>query len=253
MKIRDITDIVERACPLELAEDWDNPGLSIGDADAECTGVVTCLDCTPEVCERAEEEGCNLILSHHPFIFRPVSSLTADTVRGRCAAMLMRAGISVYSAHTNLDAAETGLCIRAAELIGGRNARIADGGCVAEMEETTAAELAKLAARTLGDGTARVTAPQKTVRRVFVVTGAGGSDEYLAAARRNADALITGEVKHHIFTEASILEFPVIEVSHYDSEIMCCEVLSDMIKSEFSDLKVVKAPNSRPYKTLEEL
>ena len=111
----------------------------------------------------------------------------------------------------------------------------------------------KLAARTLGDGTARVTAPQKTVRRIFVVTGAGGSDEYLAAARRNADALITGEVKHHIFTEASILGFPVIEVSHYDSEIMCCEVLSDMIKSEFSDLKVVKAPNSRPYKTLEEL
>ena len=49
MKIRDITDIVERACPLELAEDWDNPGLSIGDADAECTGVVTCLDCNPEV------------------------------------------------------------------------------------------------------------------------------------------------------------------------------------------------------------
>lgn len=72
MKINDILRAVEEAAPACLAEEWDNVGLMLGDGDAECTGVAVTLDCTAETAEKAAAEGCNLILSHHPLIFRPL-------------------------------------------------------------------------------------------------------------------------------------------------------------------------------------
>ena len=108
-------------------------------------------------------------------------------------------------------------------------------------------------AAALGDPGVKVGSPEKTVRRIYVVSGAGGGGDELCEAMRGGDALVTGEVRHHVFTEACEQGFPVIEFSHYYSEIICCDILKDMIKSAFRDLKVIAAKSGCPYKTLEEL
>lgn len=253
MKIRQVTEAVERCAPRECAEEWDNPGMMLGDAERECTGVLVCLDCTLAAAEQAKEEGCNLIVSHHPFIFRPVRSLTADTAKGRTAEFLFANGIAVYSAHTNLDSADEGLSRTLAEIFGGSNAELCGCGCYADVAEETAAELARKVAGALDDPTVKVSCPDAKVARIYVVSGAGGDDAGLAAAMSGADALVTGEVKHHVFTESCEAGFPVVEFSHYYSEIICCDVLKGMIKSAFGGLNVVEAYRSCPYKTLEEL
>lgn len=253
MKIKDIAAVIESYAPRESAEEWDNVGLMLGDAERECTGVLTCLDCTLDVAKQAKAAGCNLVVTHHPFIFRPVGRLTADTTKGKTAEFLFSNGIAVYSAHTNLDKAEKGLNRTLAALFGGRNASDAGCGCFADIDGTTAAALAKKVSAALGDPTVKVSSPDALAERIYVVSGAGGGEDELAEALAGADALVTGEVKHHVFTEAAERGFPIVEFSHYYSEIVCCDVLNGMIKSAFCDLKVLSARSECPYKTLEEL
>lgn len=252
MKIKDVINAVEEAAPVCLAEEWDNVGLMLGDDDAECMGVAVSLDCTAETVGKAAEEGCNLILTHHPLIFRPIGSLGYDGAAARLIAALVKGDVAVYSAHTNLDASEYGASAEIARRLGGKPQTVGCG-CYADIAPRNAARLAKDVAAILGDDTVKVSVAEKEIRRVYIVSGAGGDDDGYAAAKADADALISGEVKHHVFVRSAEEGFPVVEFSHYDSEKICCEVLIGLLKSRFCDLKVVDARNDRPYKTLEEL
>lgn len=252
MKIKDVISAVEEWAPDCLAEEWDNVGLMLGDGEAECTGVAVSLDCTADAVRKAKERGCNLLLTHHPLIFRPMNSLDYGKSTARLVAMLVKGDVAVYSAHTNLDASQYGASAEIARRLGGEPQTVGCG-CYADIAPRSAARLAKDVAAALGDGTVKVSSPDKEVRRVYIVSGAGGDDGGYAAAKADADALISGEVKHHIFVRSAEEGFPVVEFSHYDSEKICCEVLADLLKSRFCDLKVIDARNDRPYKTLEEL
>lgn len=101
-----------------LQEPWDNSGLQVGDAGEECTGVLLCVDCTEAVIAEATEKGCNLVVSHHPLIFKGLKHLTGSTVSERCVAMALRNDIAVYSAHTSLDSAEGGVSYALASSLG---------------------------------------------------------------------------------------------------------------------------------------
>lgn len=252
MKINDVILAIEQRAPVCLAEEWDNVGLMLGDGEAECTGVAVSLDCTAETVRKAAENGCNLIVTHHPLIFRPLANLNYAGASARLIASLAEKGIAVYSAHTNLDASESGASAEIARKLGG-TPRLEGCGCYADIDERSAAALAKDIARILGGTDVRVSSPDAVVKRVYIVSGAGGDDEGYAVARAGADALVSGEVKHHVFVRSAEEKFPVVEFSHYYSETICCDVLIDIIKSRFSELKVVDARNGCPYKTLEEL
>lgn len=253
MKIKEIIAEIERYAPRENAAEWDNVGFLVGDDEQECTGVVVCLDCTLQVVREAVENGCNLIVTHHPFIFRPVRDLVLTKAQTRTVAELFRQGVNVYSAHTNLDTADSGIGTALVREFGGKNPVREGFGFYAEVPETTAGELARKVADALGDPTVKVCEKDNPVKRVYVISGSGGDEESLALAEKNADVLITGEVKHHVFTSAAQDGFAVIEYSHYYSEIICCDILFDIIKSRFGDLKVVKSSQQCPYLTLEEL
>ncbi len=110
MIIKEIVNALENFAPLPLQEDYDNAGLQIGLTETEeVTGVLLCLDVTEPVIREAVEKNCNLIISHHPLIFRGVKHITGTTYVERCIAMAIRNGISIYSAHTNLDSAKNGV------------------------------------------------------------------------------------------------------------------------------------------------
>lgn len=253
MKIKEIIAEIERYAPRENAAEWDNVGLLVGNDEDECTGVVVCLDCTLQTVREAADNGCNLIVTHHPFIFRPVRDLVTTKAQTRTAAELFRNNVNVYSAHTNLDTADGGIGMALVRMFGGKNPVREGFGFYAEVPETTAGELARKVADVLGDPTVKVCGKDNEVKRIYVISGSGGDDESLALAEKNADVLVTGEVKHHVATAAAQDGFAVIEYSHYYSEIICCDVLFDIIKSRFGDLKVVKSAQQCPYLTLEEL
>ena len=103
MKVRDIQQILESWAPKEIAWERDNPGLQAGDPAARVRGILVALDVTEEVIAEAVRRKANLLVSHHPLLFRPLSAVTMQSVHGRCIRLLMQSGINLYSAHTNLD------------------------------------------------------------------------------------------------------------------------------------------------------
>lgn len=107
--VQDIIEAMEKLAPLHLAEAWDNPGLMVGHKEQELKGIMTTLDVTLACVERAIELSCNMIVSHHPFIFKGIKKLKLDETQGRMIELLIKHDIAVYSAHTNLDIAEGGL------------------------------------------------------------------------------------------------------------------------------------------------
>lgn len=124
MKISQIISAVEAFAPLPLQDGFDNAGMQVGDVNRSASGVLLCLDITEEVIDEAIELECNLIISHHPLIFKPLKSLTGKTYIERCVVKACKYDIAIYSAHTNLDNAYNGVSFRIAEKIGLQNIRV---------------------------------------------------------------------------------------------------------------------------------
>jgi dinuclear metal center YbgI/SA1388 family protein len=124
MKIAQVIGILEEFAPLSLQEDFDNAGLQVGDIAQKVKGILLCLDVTEEVVDEAIERDCNLIISHHPLLFKPVKSLSGKTYIERCIIKACKNDIVIYSAHTNLDNVWGGVNFRIAEKIGLQNLQI---------------------------------------------------------------------------------------------------------------------------------
>lgn len=118
MLVRDIIAAIEAYAPSALQESWDNTGLQCGDTGAECTGVMLCVDATPQVIEEAAAKGCNMVVSHHPMIFHGIKRVTGATVAERSLIAAIRLGVSVYSCHTALDSTCGGVSYALAESLG---------------------------------------------------------------------------------------------------------------------------------------
>lgn len=117
LKLSEIISFMEKYAPAHLAEDWDNVGLLVGNSENKITKVMVCLDVTTEVVREAVEHKADLIVSHHPFIFKGLKRINEEDSRGRLIHMLIKNNISVFSAHTNLDVAFDGINEHLAQLL----------------------------------------------------------------------------------------------------------------------------------------
>ena len=124
VKIRDIVSYVERIFPPAYQEDYDNVGLVIGDSSVPVEGVLTCLDITELVLYEAKERNCNLVIAHHPIIFRPITSLNGKNYVERCIIYAIRQQIAIYTLHTNLDNVAWGGNRKMAQALGLNNLSI---------------------------------------------------------------------------------------------------------------------------------
>ena len=118
MNVKQLVAVIEDVAPREIAEEWDNVGLLVGTYSILVKRVLLALDVTEEAVDKAIELGCELIIAHHPVIFRPLKALRTDSPQGRVLQKLIQAGISVYAAHTNWDKCRVGTSRRLAELLG---------------------------------------------------------------------------------------------------------------------------------------
>ncbi len=115
IKINDITQAIEEIAPLALQEDYDNAGLLVGDRNAEAKAALLCLDVTEKVVDEAISKNCNLIISHHPLIFKGLKSITGKNETERCVLKAIKNDIAVYACHTNIDKAFVGVNAKIAE------------------------------------------------------------------------------------------------------------------------------------------
>ena len=242
--VNDVTQMMFRWAPPELAMDWDNVGLLVGRGDREVHRVLVALDVSPDVAAEAAETGTDLIVSHHPVIFDPLKKIGPQDVPFQ----LVQAGISAICMHTNLDAAEGGVNEVLAGIFDMKNMETFAEGCgrIGTTMPTTVEALAKFCADTLHTGVKYVNGA-RAVTCLAEVSGGGGS--YLQEAiDRGADCLVTGEAAHHIALLAKQKGIGLVVAGHWGTEHAIADVLAALIVRQFPGLTVAHAEaDTDPY------
>ncbi len=239
--VNDIYKYIDTFAPFDTAEEWDNVGILVGDGNSSVHRALLALDITNEVLEEAERLSAQLVISHHPIIFRPIKRLTALSPVYKAASL----GISCLCAHTNLDKSEshgvnTALAA-AAEL---SNFRKNDDGEILFLGETdkavSAMELALRLKNNLNADGLVYTDVCSNICRVGLCSGGGGSEVY-AAVKAGCNAFITGEIKHHELLFANESNMSVFVLGHFVSEDVVIEPLRKLLESEFPETEFFKS------------
>ena len=243
-KVRDIVKVIEEFAPLGIQESWDNSGLCIGSPDAPVSSVLLGLDCTPELVEEAVSCGADMIVTHHPLIFSGLKKISPDDQVGEAVIKAIRAGISIYAAHTNADKILAGVSGAMASRLGLENVTILeeDGegtglGVVGDLPEPlTAAEAAALVKERFGLKAMRSSRPvEGRISRVAMCGGSGGS--LIQAARRSgAQLYISGDISYHNFFTPE--GFMIMDIGHYESEIEIVDILFSLLRKNFPTFAV---------------
>ncbi len=245
--VKDIFEYINSIAPFEKQCEWDNSGFIVGNSDEEISKIGVVLDITNDTVKYAAENGINLIVSHHPVIFRGIKTVMADDP----TYLLIKNGISAICAHTSLDIAKGGVNDALADTLGFANAvPLSDCGetemvRVAEINPVSGEELAQLCADRLSTCVS-IADSGKIIQKVALCGGAG-ADFMHKAASAGCDAYITGEAKHHEFLEAKAIGITLIAAGHFETENPVVAVLAEKLRNNF-DCEVEIIPQESPVK-----
>lgn len=253
MQISKVLSYLDKRFPKDTACDFDQSviGLTIGSNSIELKKVLFALDLTMEVCEEAKEIGANLIITHHPFLFNPISKILFDTPQGEIIKFLCKNDITTYSMHTNLDCAVGGVNDTLCDMLGieyeheeaVKNEILRYG----KIKEMTMKELIKLvkekfslkSVRYIGDLDEKLT-------KIGIVGGSGAQIPSINdAIKAKLDCYITGEVKLNAAIYAKQMGLNIIEVNH-GIERFVFSSLKKELEKEFGDIFVVSDIDTDP-------
>ena len=249
MNVQTIYDFLNTYCPYDLAMDWDNPGLNVGRREREVSRVLLAMDITDRVIDRAIEQGCELIITHHPLIFDPLRQVNGDSPTAHYVLRLAENGIAHIACHTNLDAAEGGVNTLLAAACGMENAPLFGGiGRIADCETTLTALIANLKER-LPAATCLGVKAHEAIHRIAVVGGSGGSmlEEAMEAG---CDTFVTGEAKHNHALLAADCNINLLMLGHYETEYIALPPLAEALKAAYPALQVELMPHQAPLENL---
>ena len=257
VKIYQVVDALEHYAPLPLQEGYDNAGLQVGLTEAvEVSGALLCLDVTEDVVDEAIRKGCNLIVSHHPLIFRKLARISDENYVQRTVRKAIKNDIAIVSMHTNMDVAKGGVNFKIAEKLGLRNLRFFGGekeidgvkggeGVIGEItDETDTLHADGIAADDLvlmlreRFQVECVQCNQLLRRPIRKVALCGGAGSFLldAAIAAGADAFITGEMHYHEFFGHE-QEIQICVIGHYQSEQFTSEIFRSIITEKCPGVK----------------
>lgn len=249
--IGEIKSAINDWAQFDTAEAFDNVGILIGDSFFDVKRCLVCLDVTQAVCDEAAGLGAELIISHHPVIFEPLKRISsADVVY-----QLIQEGISVLSAHTNLDRAKNGVNEVLINTLKLKNAVPVEStdGLLYKCETSkmmSAEELAKSVKENLNVPYVRLYDAGFPIETVAVCCGSGGSF-FNVANEAQVDAMITGDVKHDVAINAFNNGVTLIDAGHYETECMIVDKIIDYLTPLFSDVEFLKSQSDGPiFKTL---
>jgi GTP cyclohydrolase I len=265
-KCRDIAAFMEVIAPADLAEDWDNVGMMLGGMDKTVERILVCLDVTSGVAAEADKKKADLIISHHPLIFSDLKRILKEDSKGNVIYTLISNGISVFSAHTNLDAAENGVNVILAEKLRlERMVNLKDYdinqldsagkkyglGKIGYLKEPQNLSVFIQSVKTLLeiDDLRLVGSINKPIEKVAVFCGSYDND-LKALERHHIDILVTGDIKYHTAVEALEMGICIVDAGHFNTEKIILPELAKLISNKFPDIEVFCSNMEKdPFKT----
>lgn len=256
--LSEIMDFMERLAPLDTALEWDNCGLSVGSPGHGVSSILLSLDVRPEVIAEAKDMGANLIITHHPLIFRALKSINVSTPVGKMIRDMVTGDIAHYAAHTNLDRSPNGTGKALAEFIGLSR--------IAPFSSDPKDEMNMVITGSYGKGKkwdevleiikSGVSIPEihlvgepGWITSVAVIPGSGGS--LITKLKRPFDLVVTGEVSYHDALYAAQIGQPVAAIGHFSCEKPVMFYLAGLLRERYPRIPVeVATREGEPYRTV---
>lgn len=256
MKVIDIENALESLAPKSLAEEWDNVGLMCGDEEQTVNRIFVCLELNAKTLSQATVFCADLIITHHPLIFKPLSSVTENTAAGHYIRTLIKENISLISMHTNFDKANGGMNDLLANVLGLEDVRhyfddecfspegkpLSNIGRVGTLEPSmTLEDFSDFVRATLGCVNLRTVGNlSEEISTVALCSGSGG-DLLGCAYHAGADVYLTGDISHHEAQSAVEIGLNLIDAGHFETENIICDFLESFINENFPEIEVLKA------------
>lgn len=243
--------------PPHSQESWDNCGLQVGLTNRICTGVLLTLDVTEAILLEAKERGCNLVLAHHPLLFKGLKRISEATYIERCVHLAIKLDITIYAAHTNADVAPEGLNFLLAEELGLQEIRVLDWnpnnpyglGTIGNLPVAKPLDeyLQELKLHFASEQIKYNGLGAKFIKRIALC---GGSAAYLwkEARKQGADIFITGEAKYNDYFDAEGIT--LVTLGHYESELAVTRLFDHIISSVYPNITHITNINHNPVKSL---
>ena len=257
MKISNVMEILNEWAPEADAQEWDNVGLLVGSKEDELTGILVALDVTTAIANEAKDSGSNLIITHHPIIFNPLYSLRRDEYPASVIVQLIKNDLSLYTMHTNLDIAETGVNESLAEKLKLKQIKPFDDpelgafGRIGELQSEVRMEdfLKELKSVLKVESLTYKGDIGQSIKKVAISSGAGGSFIEMAI-RMNADVFVSSDVKHSNWLEAGD-RIALVNAGNFESEEVVLDSIIDKLGRRMNgvDISIRRAKSeSKPYK-----
>ncbi|MFA9398700.1 MAG: Nif3-like dinuclear metal center hexameric protein [Clostridiaceae bacterium] len=261
IKILDIKNRIDELVPLEYKESYDNVGLMVGKSDVTVTNVLIALDCTLDVIDEAIQNDCNLIITHHPILFKRPYNITDETLLGKKLIKLIENEIGVYSSHTNLDSINDGLNFKLMGILGYSKCEIIDKtsensgiGRIATLENPI------LLSKVIENLKSKLNIPMlrysanedKIIKRLAVINGSG-QDYFEKAKSMGADCIITGDTSYHYVLDYKEEGIAIIDAEHFYTEWESFKLFGELLEKEFKNMGfnnrvIVSLKSNNPYK-----
>ncbi len=243
--VKEIYEYINSFAPFNTAEEWDNSGLLVGDENKFVNKILFALDCTADIVAQAVSVGADLIVTHHPVIFKPLSAVTKDSVVYK----LIKNEISIICAHTNYDKAIGGVNDCLCEALGVQYSKL-EGTFLNICHlstEMSVGGFAKLV-KTKLQGAVRFNNIDKDIKS-FAVCSGSGADLLSLAKSLNCDALLTGDGSHHDFLDADEMDMALVCAGHFETESLAILPLKEKIENQF-EIKTVLGVQNSPITTV---
>ncbi len=243
MTVQNIFDFLNNKFPVDTACGFDNVGTLVGDRNKKVTKAIVALDCTLPVIKEAVNNGCELIITHHPIIFNGLKSVLDDTL----VFEIIKNGLSVISMHTNLDQGENGVNDALCNAIGLKNIETVETPDKyllkkGEISPLSADDFAKHLKNILNYPVKYV--GEGTIKKVLVCSGSGA--QYHTLVKPNCcDALVTADVRHNNFLDAAHSGVALYECGHFNTEVVVIKPLCQMLQNEFNNIQFIANTDSQ--------
>lgn len=262
LRIQDIWDELVLQIPIELQESYDNCGLQVGDPMRLATGALCCVDITEEVLEEALAKGCNMIIAHHPLLFKGLKRIGTSTYIERCIRRAIKEDIAIYALHTNADNSPRGLNYLLAQDLGLEQVQALSpmhpqdpytgAGVIGTLPQPISLKVwLEQMEGYFQTHQLRYSKTDKTLIQRIALCGGAGAFLWREAQAAGADVLLTGEAKYNDYFDCE--GSPVlITVGHYESERIAARLFSQIISDKFPTFVVYQSElDSNPIKALQ--
>ncbi len=236
--VRTIEEMLNTLAPAETAESYDNVGALVGKRDALVSKILVALDCTLDVVREAAEMRAELIVTHHPLMFHPRKNMLEEDPEGIILCELIRRRINVIAAHTNLDQTDLSGSASCAKLLELNNVRKETNYLfLGELPSPmNAGELSRAISKAIQFPT-RCYGDDKTMITTLAIAGGADDGDWMEAKALGAQALLTGEVRHHNALAASMSDFVLFDGGHYGTEAPLVPFLTEYLQNRLNDVQ----------------